>query len=1441
MRKIIYNVILLQFLFLQIFTTVQATNLKLIMYNQTASQGTQVVVPVRVADFNAMLSIQGTIEFNPAIVSYYSIEQYGLPGMNAANFGTAQAGNGKITFSWFDGTMLGRTLADSSIIFAVRFDVTGNPGQSTNLNFTGSPTSLEFIDTTLSNIPYSLVNGSLTVSNYASGIATIMADDVTSAQGSQVIVPVRVKDFENILSIQGSINFSASVAEFVSVEQFNLTGMNLSNFGTSQAGSGIITFSWFDQSLAGQSVADSSIIFALRFNLIGNSGSQTSGDFTDSPTVLEFTDSSYVTFPVTTSSGSITISNSVASGLSFFPDSVFTPALTQVSVPIRTSGFSNVISIQGTIQFDTAIATYSSISQFGLSGMDINNFGTTQQAANGKITFSWLDGTLAGQTLADSSAIFTITFDVIGNPGEHTIISFSNIPTMLEFVDTTLNPVSAQLDSGGIYIELPYSISTDSISTDSICEGSMFSVNYTTPNLYNSGNIFTVQLSDSIGDFSFPVEIGNITNTVSGTINATIPFGTASGSAYRIRVVSSNPAITGTDNGQNITILQIPSKPETPTGQITLCENSPNSVYFTNSASNTISYTWQINPSEAGSISGTDTTATVNWNDSFSGNTFISVSGNNSICNGIYSDSLMVTINPLYHTTLSLSICEGDSYNFGSQILTSAGTYYDTILSSSGCDSILTLNLTANPLYLTPLYLSICEGESYSLGSQILTTTGTYYDTLTSYLGCDSIVELNLTVNPTYLIPLSLTICDGDSVFLSGSWQYSVGTFYDTLSTILGCDSIIETQLTVISIQYSAISAEICDGESYNFGSQLLTISGTYYDTLTGSYGCDSIITLNLTVNPTYLTPLSLSICAEDSAFINGEWQFSGGTFYDSLQTTLGCDSIIETQLSLISIQYSIISNAICDGESYLFGSQLLSSSGVYYDTLTSSSGCDSIVELNLTVNPKYFLPISISICNGDSVYLSGSWQFTGGIFQDTLFTTSGCDSIISTTLIVELTFSFDLYENICNGDSILIGGNYYNSSGNYTENFTSISGCDSIYITHLTVNPNYNITQAVYKCTGDSAFFGGAYQYVSGTYIDSLISISGCDSIIITNLEVSNAIINNVFVSICEGDSIYLQGSYQTIDGVYMDTLQAVFGCDSVVVSQLSAISIQYSVINAAICEGESYLFDSQMLSTSGTYYDTLSSNLGCDSIVEFQLFVISNQYSVIGDSICFGETYVFDSQLISNTGTYFDTLQSSLGCDSIITLNLTVNQEIIVNLGDDYWVATNIAGSITLNAGNLGMSYLWNDGSTNQTLVYNYSQWFMDSLVFYVTVSDGNCYVTDSISINFEVIPYVNLIIENPIISIYPNPATNEVFIETPNFQVPSLRGTKQSQNPNSIVNEESGYKLYSIEGKKVLEGKLNSPKTRISTKELESGVYFIEVETEISKVVSKLVINK
>ena len=172
------------------------------------------------------------------------------------------------------------------------------------------------------------------------------------------------------------------------------------------------------------------------------------------------------------------------------------------------------------------------------------------------------------------------------------------------------------------------SITTGNISPLSFCSGNTLSVPFVVDKNANAGNTFTAQISNASGSFSNPVVIGTLSSVSQGTINATLPALT-SGNGYRIRVVSSNPAVTGSANTNNISIGNPPvAQTISANGPVTFCEGS--AVILSGNSSGG---TWNINGATTNSI-------TVNTN----GDYYVT---NTNSCGTINSNHILVTVNPL--------------------------------------------------------------------------------------------------------------------------------------------------------------------------------------------------------------------------------------------------------------------------------------------------------------------------------------------------------------------------------------------------------------------------------------------------------------------------------------------------------------------------------------------------------------------------------------------------------------------------------------------------------------------------------------------------------------------------------------------------------------------------------------------------------------------------
>ena len=173
-----------------------------------------------------------------------------------------------------------------------------------------------------------------------------------------------------------------------------------------------------------------------------------------------------------------------------------------------------------------------------------------------------------------------------------------------------------------------------------LCPGAQVSVAYDATGVYNSGgflqqaNVFRAQLSDANGSFANPVNIGQVTSTASGTITATIPANTPIGAGYRLRVVSTNPAFVGEDNGFDISIGTAPVAQITAAGDLEFC--SGGSLVLNATAFAGAGYQWMLNDVAIEDATGVELEATA------SGNYTVSLT---SACGNSTSNAITVTVN----------------------------------------------------------------------------------------------------------------------------------------------------------------------------------------------------------------------------------------------------------------------------------------------------------------------------------------------------------------------------------------------------------------------------------------------------------------------------------------------------------------------------------------------------------------------------------------------------------------------------------------------------------------------------------------------------------------------------------------------------------------------------------------------------------------------------
>lgn len=430
---------------------------------------------------------------------------------------------------------------------------------------------------------------------------------------------------------------------------------------------------------------------------------------------------------------------------------------------------------------------------------------------------------------------------------------------------------------------------------------------------------------------------------------------------------------------------------------------------------------------------------------------------------GVYDDVLSDTYGCISHVTLDLTvletseslnetICFGETYELGGQILTESGTYQNTITNILGCEINTTLNLTVSNENSTPMVAEICQGDTYNVGANSFFETGVYENILTASSGCDSVVLLELTVSPTSFND-NISICFGDQYTFGNQTLNSSGTYQETFASNNGCDSVVTLQLAIVSSFFENVNQTICEGGSYSIGNSTYTEAGTYMNTLTSASGCDSVVTLNLSVEQDISVLVNETICEGEEYLFNGMNLTETGLYSETLATVGGCDSTVSVNLTVLPGVPPILNEVICEGESYNFGNNVYTESGIYISSFSSPNGCETLVTLTLSVQIAQEVSIEQTICEGDQYPFGSQLLSDAGTFVGNFNTLSGCDSIVTLTLNVNPVQEYELFETICKDETYIIGSETYTYTGTFENTLISlVTGCDSVITLNLTV-----------------------------------------------------------------------------------------------------------------------------------------------------------------------------------------------------------------------------------------------------------------------------------------------------------------------------------------------------------------------------------------------------
>ncbi|MBK7937796.1 MAG: gliding motility-associated C-terminal domain-containing protein [Lewinellaceae bacterium] len=377
--------------------------------------------------------------------------------------------------------------------------------------------------------------------------------------------------------------------------------------------------------------------------------------------------------------------------------------------------------------------------------------------------------------------------------------------------------------------------------------------------------------------------------------------------------------------------------------------------------------------------------------------------------------TVVVTVNPipLSGSSLSVNVCPNEVYDYNGTLLSPGQTQNFVFTNAVGCDSTVTVAVTGVPESSSSLAVSTCPGTTYDYNGTQLAVGQTQNFSFQNVWGCDSTVTVSVSALPVSSSSLAVSTCPGTTYDYNGT-AIAIGQSQNfVFPNYLGCDSTVTVTVSEAPTEYLIVDAVACEGDTLFFNGVGIPVGGNHIFNYTNVYGCDSIVEIAVgLLEPTAYATWTIDVCPGQVYTYNGVAIAAGDSASFVLPAgILSCDTVITIKVNELPTSVSAIETGVCPGETFLYQGVTLSAGAVQDFILENAAGCDSVVTVTVKQLPVSSSAIVIDACPGTFYNYNGA-DIPAGSTEDFILTGfEGCDSTVTVTVNAFPEASFAVQE----------------------------------------------------------------------------------------------------------------------------------------------------------------------------------------------------------------------------------------------------------------------------------------------------------------------------------------------------------------------------------------------------------------------------------------------